>query len=659
MSQAGTRRSARLSSVPKSVGAQSVVTATPGTSATPGRRRGALAKVKARQSTAYGASGRLGAAEELSVPATGFASAFESQRGAAVGRVEESVVTGPMVNGGSSPPGSPDQSGKATSPSIRDDESEDPPSDDEQEEDSGNTSKSFGMMREAGMLRTPNPVVNRLAASVKSTVVRPAPRQPEAATSARPIRLLVRPPVPMAAGPQKAPVAAAPKVAPAAAPKVAPAAAPEATPAATTQGPRSSGWKQYWLLVAIAIMSLLGCLALAKAPVVKYRVASGLTSLADWIAPTASEGHQGRLWTRLNKQGSDLKALQDDLHQIRAQLPNELAATANEDGSWTMSEGFWKAVVGRLQKDGPDPNWDRFLRENEANVQKLYEDGISWQKNEGVVILRDELYKAINASWSNLATDFDKKFAELSRSAAKEATQVASREAKKISIDASRQNSRVLASLLTNIELNWNKVNYFSTGLGAQIDSALTSSTFVDSSAFIARLARRVMLFPQRRPPTTALESWAEPGDCWCSAPDDNKMGKAQLGIKLYTPTYPTQVTIEHIPKAAVPQENISSAPRDLEVWVKSYEPAKSRFGLDLPACGDGPDGWICLGKVRYDIHGSNHVQTFLLDAESRTPVDNVMVRVTKNWGAQHTCLYRVQLHGKDTLPKHEYMLQD
>lgn len=640
MSQAGgTRRSVRLSSVPKSVGTQSVAPTIPGASATPGRRRGALAKVKARQSTAYGASGRLGAAEELSVPVTGFAQAFQSQRVAAVSRVEEPVATGPMVNGGSSPPQSPAPSSKVTSPSIRDD-SEDPPSDGEQEEDSGNTSKSFGMMREAGMLRGTNPIVNppRLVASAKSAPFRPVPRQPEAPQAIRPIRPVV--PLPASGA------SSLPKVVP-------------PTPAAPTPGPHASSWKQYWLWIVITIMPLLVFFALANSPAAKHHLASGLTSVADWIAPTASEGDQGRLWTRVNKQASDLKALQDDLHRIRGQLPNKLAATANEDGSWTMNEGFWTAVVGRLQKDGPDPNWDRFLRENEANVQKLYEEGLTWQKNEGVVILRDELYKALNTSWSNLATDFDKKFADLSRSTAKEATQVASREAKKISIDASRQNSRVLASLLTNIELNWNKVNYFSTGLGAQIDSSMTSATFVDSSAFLARLGRRLMILPQRHSPTTALEPWDEPGDCWCSAPDDSKKGKAQIGIQLVTPTFPTQVTIEHIPKSRVPQENISSAPRDLEIWVKSSEPAEARFGLDLPACGDGPDGWICLGKVRYDIHGSNHVQTFLLDAESRTSVDNVMVRVTKNWGAKHTCIYRIQLHGKDTLPKHEYLLQD
>jgi SUN domain-containing protein 1/2 len=48
-------------------------------------------------------------------------------------------------------------------------------------------------------------------------------------------------------------------------------------------------------------------------------------------------------------------------------------------------------------------------------------------------------------------------------------------------------------------------------------------------------------------------------------------------------------------------------------------------------------------------------VQTFMLDAATTQPVDQVMVRVTENWGADHTCIYRVRFHGRDSLPRHDY----
>lgn len=55
------------------------------------------------------------------------------------------------------------------------------------------------------------------------------------------------------------------------------------------------------------------------------------------------------------------------------------------------------------------------------------------------------------------------------------------------------------------------------------------------------------------------------------------------------------------------------------------------------------------VGKWVYDINGEDHVQRFSLDAIIDIPalrVDKVVVRVNSNWGANHTCLYRVRLYG-------------
>lgn len=639
-----TRRSTRLSSVARSVGSQSVATATPGASATPSRRRGPLAKVKARQSTAYGASGRLGEAEELTVPVTGFVQAFQSQRVAAVSRVDEPLMSGAL--NGVPAQSSPTSNGDAASPSHQSYESEDPPSDEEEEDDSGaNTSKSFGMMREAGMLRPPPSLgLPRTAAAAKTPTFPPIPRQqvpiPRQQAALQRARL-----------PQ-------------------PAAVPPARVAPRKLSPRRGSadedfvdskfdWKRYLMYGLGAIFSIMALYLLTGGPAIKTQLASGLINVGEWISPPSSDADQARLRGLVNKQALGLKDIQDALYSLRKELPAEFVATPNQDGSWSMNDGFWEALVSKLQTHGPSPDWEAFLRKNEANVQKMYEEGISWQQNQGTVILRDELFAAMNSSWSNLSSDVDKKVAELTQSLVKEASKVAAKEAKKVTIEEGRLHSLALTGLLTNIELRLRKVNYFSPGLGARIVSGLTSATFVDNPAFLARLSRRLMLLPERRPPSAALDAWEEPGDCWCSAPDDSKKGKAQLGIQLSTPMFPTQFTVEHIPMAMVPQENISNAPRKLEIWAKSHEPAIPRFGLDDTRCEAGPPGWICLGKAQYDIRGANHIQTFLLDAESQTPVDQVMVRVTNNWGADHTCIYRVRLHGKDSLPTFEYRLQD
>jgi SUN domain-containing protein 1/2 len=655
----GTRRSARLSSVARSVGSQSVATETAGASGTPSRRRGPLAKVKARQSTAYGASGRLGDAEELTVATTGFVQAFQSQRGAAVSRVdEENVMSGGLNGAAGQHSPTPDQD--AATPSSQAYESEDPPSSDEEESTSGaHTTKSFGMMREAGMLRPP-PSLPRPrpmpSSSRKSPAKSPAfqPMSLQALNEQRArhqeqseqrARLLER-------ASQRAPIPQAPVAPPVVAPPRNP--SPRRESVVDDVVNPKSGWKRYLLLGLIPMIMMIMYM-LAGGPGIKTQLASGLHSMGEWLSPPASEANQARLRDLATKNQLSLKDVQDGLSAIHKELPAEFAAYPNQDGSWTMHEEFWKALVSRLQTDGPSPDWDAFLEKNQKNVEKMYQEGLTWQQGQGTVVLKNELFAAMNSSWSKLSADVDKKVDELTKHLAAEAGKIAEKEAKKVTIQQGRLHSLALTNLLASMDLYLRKVNYFSTGLGAKIITGLTSATYVDNPAVLARLYRRVMFLPERRPPTAALTSWEEPGDCWCSAPDEAKKGKTQLAVQLNTPIYPTQITIEHIPKTMIPQENISSAPRYVEIWAQTRHPIVPRLGQEDLQCEDGPPGWVCLGLVTYDIRGADHVQTFLLDAQTTQPVDQVMVRVNQNWGADHTCIYRVRLHGRDSLPKHEY----
>ena len=55
------------------------------------------------------------------------------------------------------------------------------------------------------------------------------------------------------------------------------------------------------------------------------------------------------------------------------------------------------------------------------------------------------------------------------------------------------------------------------------------------------------------------------------------------------------------------------------------------------------------IGKMEYDIHSPDNVQAFKLNTivdVSTIRVDKVVFRVTSNWGAKHTCIYRFRLHG-------------
>ncbi|KAJ5872120.1 uncharacterized protein N7529_004473 [Penicillium soppii] len=55
------------------------------------------------------------------------------------------------------------------------------------------------------------------------------------------------------------------------------------------------------------------------------------------------------------------------------------------------------------------------------------------------------------------------------------------------------------------------------------------------------------------------------------------------------------------------------------------------------------------IGKMEYNIHSPDNVQAFKLNTivdVSTIRVDKVVFRVTSNWGASHTCIYRFKLHG-------------
>ncbi|KAF2451383.1 hypothetical protein P171DRAFT_5419 [Karstenula rhodostoma CBS 690.94] len=746
------RRSTRVASAARSIASQSAVSAVPVTQDTPHRGPGrprALPKVQSRQSTAYGASGRIGAAQELIVPKTGFADAFDSQRGAAIARSSEER------SARSSPAGrTPSRRSERGTPSQMDYES-DPPSEEEEEEDeediSAETSKSFGMNHEAGMLRGPTPTNQTPArrdrtatprttvtssfvatSSVTTRSVRPAPDR--RISPVRPINALlaenpVRPPVreaaaggatsrfPLARPGQESAAASLTPRAPAVKPvqestasprapfvrpdlgsriggfiprvpadRLAPAAvgtgsrAPPLRPAQTANGapvvhrpipPRAAPVPEVgaedpapgvplldrikgfpWHYIAIAALAALlafagGLAAKNSSPyTLPTQLANGWKSFTGrftpttWI-PTAPVDNSG-LKARVDDVELTLKDIQNYIHSLGDEVPDYVVVSRSPSGTMNVPKQFWDAIISRIRKEGPSIEWDTFVQNNEEKLRSAI--------GTEAAVLRKDLFKAIDSNFNAIAIDFDKKLEAHTRILVKDVEKVASKEAKKVAVEHARLRSMALSNLIANVELQYGKPNYFSTGLGAEPISGITSPTLSPTTARWKNILHRIVA-PKINPPLTALQTWDEPGDCWCAAPDENKSGKAQLGIELGEPMFPTQLTIEHLPRSSAPSEDIGSAPQNVEFWVKSDEPAIERFAFDGERCEDGPEGWQCLGKVRYDRNGANHVQTFLLDGEAQEPVQKVMLRVTSNWGADHTCLYRVRLHGKGLRP--------
>eukprot|EP00076_Gallus_gallus_P035280 XP_025000818.1 sperm-associated antigen 4 protein isoform X1 [Gallus gallus] len=114
------------------------------------------------------------------------------------------------------------------------------------------------------------------------------------------------------------------------------------------------------------------------------------------------------------------------------------------------------------------------------------------------------------------------------------------------------------------------------------------------------------------------------PGYCWRL-----KASQSQVVFNLPTKVQPTAVTVQHSVETNL--WHVSSAPRDFAV-----------FGLD-----EEGEKEALLGKFTYDVR-KEVTQTFQLQTETPRAFWHIKLVVLNNWGnAGHTCIYRVQVHGK------------
>ncbi|KAF2473810.1 uncharacterized protein BDR25DRAFT_125318 [Lindgomyces ingoldianus] len=630
------RRSTRLSVARSVVTSVAETTATQSRAAT-NRRKGPLPKVQAQQSHAYGSAGRLATAQDLTVPNSGFAQAFGAQRDNAVARDEERPS-----GRGSSPASSSsipiivkqyarDSRSPARAPSRS------PPleSNDEFEENANgsgiagsaspsinsgsptpsyvNTTKSFGMVHEAGMTAAPAVQLNGTPCAL---------------------------PHPIHDGNEDGNADTHPH-------------------------------KSYFFLLLMTFM--LGCFAvgflaipgvpsinttessaISMLSAINYRIVYTWNGIKNAIMPQVDGGNTEPgvtygydLSHRVANVEKSLANLDGTLTRFSEYLPPAIVLRRNKKGHLEIPDEFWRALESKLNSEGlknptitSDVNWIDFLSKNQAKITQLIRHELNNDTRQSTleIIQRKEFLDLLHLEYTKISDRVDRKIAEANKAFSKEAKTAARQIASKAFLDQIRFDALAYSNLVANAEISLRKVNFFSPGLGARVDPYKTSSTFVDSSSLQSSTYRRLLSLQIRRPPVSALEKWDEPGECWCAAPTDGKTGLAQLAVNLGQNMIPKQVTVEHLPKEA--SLDVGSAPKDMELWVETD------VSVEDLGCSEGPKGWACLGKFKYNVHGSNHVQTFNLDIDLSAPVSKTLVRVTSTWGASYSCLYRLRLHG-------------
>ncbi|CAO2654846.1 Nn.00g115790.m01.CDS01 [Neocucurbitaria sp. VM-36] len=734
------RRSNRLSTKASSVAAESAVTqVTSGGSKL--RRKGPLTKVKARKSNAYGASGRVGAAEELSVSATGFAQAFQSQRGDAFARddeedeeddIDELGDEAPLMSGalnGNTPRHSPSPTPEVHSriaPGLSFFESEGiTPSDDDLATSVGNTSKSFGMNHEGGMLfqhgrqemqnssRSASEFTPLLQRQTMRRIVQAQthtqaklPAQPRAQAQATP----KQPPTPAILGDRTGIEQSVDALIAEERARLRREGLPHAQPQQRSDGPRKNlnspqavnewlgnveapqvdeaewPWKKYlmwafWVLIASVFLSMFSTALLTsrlpestpQSPGLTTALASRIshqwTRLVEFIDPEPSDDQQWRayaggnddvMWSRMakmdKKYNTRFSDVQSTIEELKNELPKYMVLRKYDDGRQEITDSFWHALVDKARSNEANPEWNEFLKQMDLKVRGISgvlrndDSATSWDH----IVSRDEFAATMEKHYNTISARVDEKIQEALRGQSDQVKALVQSESRKTMMDNIRLQSLAQTNLVANYELHLRKPNYFSPGLGAIIEPTMSSTTFSDKSNYRTNFVRWLVPPPHRNPPVAALSDWKNPGDCWCSAPNPGQ-GQAQLAVMLGRPMKPKQVTIEHVPMSMVPAGDISEAPRDIELWVETDAPTKYQYSHRQSECQEGLPGWTCLGSFKYNIHASNHLQTFDLDGEPSVPITKAMLRVVSNWGADHTCLYQVRLHGDDATEAYEY----
>jgi hypothetical protein len=240
-------------------------------------------------------------------------------------------------------------------------------------------------------------------------------------------------------------------------------------------------------------------------------------------------------------------------------------------------------------------------------------------------------------------------------------------------------NARLEGAAKGNINANFEadlsrRINYFAPGNGATIEKTLTSPPYRPAheklsfgAMFGSEEWRKAKISAPRyaQHEMAALTAWEEAGQCWCAgarfeAASTSTGGPSQpadINVRLARSVVPENVVVEHIDPAATLDGR--AMPKDVEVWALVDEYSRHRRVRDfmLASWPDTPRdhpligrGYLKIGEFRYDYDPATRgVVVYRVSEELRAlgvSTDLVLVRAVSNYGADHTCFYRVRLYG-------------
>ncbi|KAI1267135.1 hypothetical protein F5Y18DRAFT_329731 [Xylariaceae sp. FL1019] len=483
----------------------------------------------------------------------------------------------------------------------------------------------------------------------------------------------------------------------------------------------------YMLFIIVAAIMLVSLLKLLGLDSQAFRgglswsnMKEGVPSLDSVFSPKASPGAQSpsnvdydklakelrkdmpdNVWVQKDKRGR-LKIPEDFWHALRDLITDDdmILVLENARGQPPgISNDHWAAVKSRIEKSGLLSSGKGSYGDAHASIKDASVSQQSWEtwlehnakslktSLRGAFITKDEFMELFDKETSSYQNEITKELAKQQDRIREISNKIASivdgpggpgggrmskSEVKQL-VDntVTKAINKVKLGAIANgrnegheSDLLLNQVNFFSYGAGARITPDYISpaweepKTFWNGKKWIERTYR-----PQ--PPSSAVSTWAEEGECFCAGPDRKGFGQGtnNISVILGRDIIPQNLVVEHILPGATLDPG--AMPKEIELWayieevtlrneVKTF--SETQFP-NTPKEQVLDDGWVKIGHFNYEsdaqgkgARGNRRTEVFPLksDLTSMNAVTNqLVVRALNNHGADHTCFYRLGLFGE------------
>ncbi|KAI0436614.1 hypothetical protein F4803DRAFT_214519 [Xylaria telfairii] len=390
------------------------------------------------------------------------------------------------------------------------------------------------------------------------------------------------------------------------------------------------------------------------------------------------------IWVQGDKNGK-LRIPEDFWHALRELIVKDDSILSLKNAN--ISEGHWLAIKSRIQHAGLGVGAS--LKDMEALVQKkISQSWDSWlgqndqalKTSTGTALAKDDFMKLVQEEIAAHSREISQEFTEL-QDRIKDITQQISQLQDEIGGAGGIRKDEItktIDSLVSKTAINArieaiaqglikghandvvsNQVNFFAIGAGASIDPEWSSPPWTVPKDFFKSKKWLDKDGYKAQPRMAALSPWNQEGECFCAGPDRKGYGEGTNNISVITSRniIPQHLVVEHILPGATLDPG--AMPREIEVWayieeVNLRNEARTFSETNFP---DTPkeetlnEGFVKMGHFTYrnETYGDG-VQVFKISDELKRMgaiTDQVVVRAINNYGADHTCFYRLRLYGE------------